>query len=254
MKTSDDDSFAMGSVNEIGGENPDGFTPPGLAAVTQFVNDLRSFGAVSPPEPSADLAAMLSREVPPTAVRAGRVAHRRRHRGHSRPVLIAGSVAATLIVLTGVGAARHDLPAPAQRMVSTVVNRLTPFHIDQEPKGHPAPIVPLLPPRSKERSGSSPSPRPRNSPSPSHRGVGGAPSHRSVGGAPSASPVGRDDGGTAPTGRSDDGTARAGGGGSDDRSDDDRGTAPTRTQSSPTPSPSSSHHERDDGGEHESDD
>lgn len=141
----DDDCADMGSVGEIGGAVARG--PADTAAMTQFLAELRDLGTGPAPEPSPELAALLAGAAPLGPTR------RRRHR---RAVLVSAAVAAAVVASTGVAAARNDLPAPAQRLVSTVVDRLTPFHIGDEPAHPIVPVVPRRSPSSDERASDSP--------------------------------------------------------------------------------------------------
>ncbi|MGH8860610.1 MAG: hypothetical protein ACRDVG_05140 [Jatrophihabitantaceae bacterium] len=100
----------------------------------QFLDELRALADVPSPEPSEELAAVLSGERS-----AGRLL-----RGRSLTSL---AVAATVVAMLVIGAATHQLPGPAQRLVSGVVNVVTPFHIDTDarhaqrsptpPRAHP---------------------------------------------------------------------------------------------------------------------
>jgi hypothetical protein len=126
MSRFDDDRTAM----------DDGFGSD--AVVTAFVDDLRSLAGGEPPEPSAQLAALLAgatplpRSAPLTALPP------LRHLRHRRVV---GLVAASMLVAGTVAAAAGGrLPQPAQRLVSDVVNHVTPFEVPAEPHdGVPSP-------------------------------------------------------------------------------------------------------------------
>ena len=123
-----------------------GAQPPTPAAVTMFLSDLRELGEGPVPEPSPELAAFLGGVVPLAPARERRRV-RRRH--------VALGVAASILVAgTGGVAAAGRLPAPAQRLVSDVVDHLTPFTIPQgggpaspsvAPSGRRGPAAPVVP-------------------------------------------------------------------------------------------------------------
>ena len=118
MSGYDDDAREMGATfgfDDDGG-NRDAATG---AAVAQFIDDLRSLGEADPPEPTAELAAVLQGGPVP---RAGRVATGRKR-------LVVAVAASLLVGGTGVAAANGRLPQPAQRLVSDVVDNLTPFSV-----------------------------------------------------------------------------------------------------------------------------
>jgi type IV secretory pathway VirB10-like protein len=150
MSPGDDDLYEMSGVDEIGAaaDAPGAPAPGETAAVTRFLTDMRALGEAPAPTPTPELAALLDGAVPLDAVR------RHLRRALVRAVL----VAAAIIVAVTVAAANHSLPQPAQRMVSNVVNELTPFHID--------PVLPaadpVLPPAPTRRP--APSPKPPTSP------------------------------------------------------------------------------------------
>lgn len=119
--------------------------------VTAFLGELGSFADVPPPEPSAELAAILDGRVALLGLRRGLL---RRH----RTGLAVAAAGVVLLSGTGVSAAHDGLPQPAQRYVSNVVNVLTPFHLDpSDPGPTPKPHVPV--------PGASTSPTPPRSPS-----------------------------------------------------------------------------------------
>jgi hypothetical protein len=127
----DDDMIRRGTGFDRDGSG----LPPGTAAVSDFLEDLQALGTQRPPEPPAELATLLVGVTPLGAAR--------RRLTHSRAV-IAGAAAIAVLGTTGVAAANDSLPQPAQRMVSNVVNLLTPFHIDP-PSPRPAPNRPEIP-------------------------------------------------------------------------------------------------------------
>jgi hypothetical protein len=133
----------FGDMNEVPLARPTPIGHDGSGAeVAQFLAELRALGQCAAPTPSPELTALLGRArmVRPRALRVlARTA-----------AAVAAGVAASVIA-----AANHDLPAPAQRVVSNVVNVLTPFHIDP-PKHAPAPLP--SPRRSADRDDSGTSP------------------------------------------------------------------------------------------------
>jgi hypothetical protein len=87
-------------------------------SLAAFVAELRGFASGPVPEPSAELALLLAGLAPPGI--------RRR-----RPALTTiGAAAAAVVIVTGGAAAQHALPEPAQSVVSDVVHKLTPFHLN----------------------------------------------------------------------------------------------------------------------------
>ncbi len=200
--------------------------------VTHFLTELRALGDGPAPEPSRELAALLAGA----------------HPFFARRVLVQVAVRTALVAAVVIGllvaaAANHSLPQPAQKVVSHVVNVLTPFHIDPRDLP-PATTVPTAPPVS---------------PSPAHPIAPVSPADPS-----SSEPEAGDDGGPGgddggsgggdnegrSSGRTGDGSGDSGGqrGGSDDGAgggDDGGRTASTTTHRSPSPSPT--RHE-DDGG------
>jgi hypothetical protein len=121
-------------------------------AVTRFLDELGSYGDAPPPEPSAELAAILDGRVALLDLRRGLL---RRH----RTGLAVAAAGVVLLSATGISAAKDRLPQPAQRYVSNVVNVLTPFHVDPSdavptPAHHaplPAGSTSPAPPRSPSR-------------------------------------------------------------------------------------------------------
>jgi hypothetical protein len=100
--------------------------------LTLFLHELRLLGNVEPPEPSDEVAALLGAPRSLASRRALRVLMR------------SGLVAAALALVLVAAAASHSLPQPAQRVVSHVVNVLTPFQIT--PRKATQPLVPAPPP------------------------------------------------------------------------------------------------------------
>lgn len=248
MRPPGDDRDEMGSVNEISGDAPGGPAAPGTAAVTLFLTELRDLGRGPAPEPSAELAALLGGATPisrATTGHRGAVGHLR----HARRVALIAAAAAAVLILTGVGAAHHALPGPAERLVSTVVNTITPFHITDRP---PHSLAPASPPPSARHTAPSGSddqaPTEPGHPTGSASGESGDESG-SAGSSPSPSATGGSgDRSGDHSGEPSDGSGGGGsdgaratsgsGGGSDDGSD----------QRSPTPAPSSTHRSDGSGG------
>ena len=134
MSGYDDDAREMG--DSFGFDDGGARDAATGAAVAQFIDDLRSLGEADPPTPNAELAAVLQGAPVPRPVRTGS--------GRKRVVV---AVAASLLVGgAGVAAANGRLPQPAQRLVSDVVDNLTPFSVPartggDEPAG-PRPTPP----------------------------------------------------------------------------------------------------------------
>lgn len=114
MKPRDDDFGDMNDAPLVAPTSLGRGTPD--AEVTQFLIRLRDLGECAAPEPGPEVAALLG---------GARLLRRRTGRALAR-IAVATTLAVTAIVGT---AAAHDLPAPAQGVVSNVVNVLTPFHI-----------------------------------------------------------------------------------------------------------------------------
>lgn len=179
------------------------------AAVTRFLDDLRSLGEGPAPRPSPELAALLA------GVPALTAARRRGPRIVRRVALIAAAVVAG----TTLAAVNHRLPAPAQRVVSNVVNDLTPFHIGT-PRPAPTTTTPIpsptpthvapVPVRSSEDS-SEPS-EPHSSAEP---GDGGGGADDSSPAAARGGDSSRDDGERSSSAPARSQTSDGGGGGSD---------------------------------------
>jgi hypothetical protein len=184
MTPPDDDYYEMSGVDEIStaAGSPGTLAPGEAAAVTMFLTELRALGEAAAPPPTPELAALLGGTGP--VISLARIRAR-------RAALRVAFVAAAVVTAMTVAAASHSLPQPAQRMVSNVVNQLTPFHID--PLAPTTTLVPSTPPTHRL----SPTPKPRTSPV-----------------APRTSPhesVGSDDGGVRGSGGSGDGEGAVGG-------------------------------------------
>jgi type IV secretory pathway VirB10-like protein len=225
MSPSDDDLYEMSGVDKIGaaGNVSGGPVPGETAAVTRFLTELRALGEAPAPTPTPELAALLDGAVQLALVRR-----------HVRRALVrVALVAAAIIVAMTVAAANHSLPQPAQRMVSNVVNELTPFHIDP---ALPA-TGPVPPPPPTHRP--APSPKPPTSP------VAPRTSPRKSVGVPAPGPVGGDrsaggrDG--SPGGVDDSSGGVDGSSGGVDRAPADLPSLPGRDDSSPSAPRESDH-------------
>ena len=145
-------------------------TDPVLA---DFLTEMRALVDVAAPPPSDELEALFASPVP--------LSQRGRPGSRPRPIaaqlLTLPAAAAAVVVLLVLGAATHQLPAPAQRVVSNVVNAVTPFHI--APDEQPAPS------RSTEHPhpGAARAPRP----APPSQPAAAAVPNRPVSGAPTSS-------------------------------------------------------------------
>jgi hypothetical protein len=126
-------------VSRHGDEQDEMSIPPGQPQsqgagdqdeVARFLLELRALGEGEPPPPSPELAALIG----------GATLLRPRHRRAVRYALRSGIVAAAIVGALVVAAANHDLPQPAQRVVSDFVEVLTPFQIS--PNQHVAPTPP----------------------------------------------------------------------------------------------------------------
>lgn len=182
------------------------------AEVATFLAALRSLGEGAAPEPSPEVVTLLG-GARPWRRRAVRIVAR-------SAVAAAAAVAAAVVA-----AANHDLPSPAQHVVSNVVNVLTPFHIGPPtpavpPPSHQRPVQGNEPGESPERdesggSESEPEVQPPQSgaPSRSDESSSSPEPRRDDGGAsgPVNGPTGRDDGGGS--GSTDEPTGRDEGGG-----------------------------------------
>jgi len=109
----------------------------GLAAALATLLDIVPEEA---PPPSADLAALLSGGV------VSALPLRR------RTVALASSVAAALMVGTGLAAAANVLPDPAQRFLSHLSDHVLPFHFPM-PENSSAPVTPTTPGSGHDNNG-----------------------------------------------------------------------------------------------------
>jgi hypothetical protein len=99
--------------------------------------ELRAGAARPAPEPSAALAAALAR-----AAAADQLSKRRSRR---RAIVIGVAVAGTSsLALSGVAAAHDALPAPAQGVISGIIDTLTPFRVNDH-HGRTQPALPARP-------------------------------------------------------------------------------------------------------------
>lgn len=206
MTPPSDDPYEMSGVEMSGASGRAGSPSAGdPASVTQFLLDLRALGEGPVPEPSDELAALLGGVT--------LLARRRRHAWTVARRVALG--AAVLVAGTTVAAASHSLPQPAQRVVSNVVDTLTPFHIDLQPRRHvPAPSappsvrdelpsLPVLPPPGDDGTSEAPEVAPPSSRGPEERAS--APSGDEGSSSPEVGPGGDDRVTRSTTGGSDDG-------------------------------------------------
>lgn len=167
------------------------------AAVTRFLGELSSLAEVDAPSPTGELEAILA-GIPTRAARR-RVLRRRLA---VRAALIAAATVAGLIA----AAANHTLPAPAQRVVSNVVNTVTPFHIDTGTGKPPASSPPTGPGHAREHE-----PRERSDDGLGAPATDGAPSSERSGDGEDSAPSARH-GRTGAAAGEDDGAETADGG------------------------------------------
>ena len=171
MTGSDDGVYGMSEVDELDFRAGDEVTrveadDAAGAAVARFVTEMRALGEGPAPVPSPELAAILGGARPRRLL-----THRRPARRAQRPrrVLAYATAAAVMVGAAGVAAANDTLPQPAQRVVSRVVNMLTPLHIDpsrpatpvEPPRPAPTKTAPAAPPQVNEsdsRSDTAPEP------------------------------------------------------------------------------------------------
>jgi hypothetical protein len=112
-------------------------TDPGADPVLAgFLHEMRTLADVAAPPTSDELEALFTSSLP----LAQRGRPDRRRVPVVRPLLTPLLAAAAVVALLVLGAATHQLPAPAQRLISNVVNSVTPFHID--PEEHPVAPAP----------------------------------------------------------------------------------------------------------------
>ena len=112
---------------------PNAPAPDDQDDVARFLLELRALGEVDPPTPSRELAALLGGATPLFSQR----------RAMRRIVLRSGIVAAAIVAALIVAAAHQGLPQPAQRVVSNVVDVLTPFDLPRGDVG--VPLTPTTP-------------------------------------------------------------------------------------------------------------
>ncbi len=109
-----------------------------------FVAQMQTFEPASPPQPSAQLAAMLEVGIPAGAAPSAPPARRRRFASAvswGLPLQTAlGGLALTGLVLGA--ASTNSLPAPVQTAVADVVEAVTPLTIPRPPAARPAPQAP----------------------------------------------------------------------------------------------------------------
>ena len=126
--------------------------------VAGFLIALRALGDAPAPPPTQAVAALIGGGVPV------------RLHPYRRAAVRAGLVAAAMIAALVGAAANHGLPQPAQRVVSNVVNHLTPFDIGPGKSAAP-PTAPTHTHKPEpERSGTGD--EPTHSAEPSDRGGG----------------------------------------------------------------------------------
>jgi hypothetical protein len=191
----DDDLTGMNATNRT----DDIFGVEQSAPVTAFLADLRALGQREPPTPCADLAALFAGASPIGIVRRRRAGRSRRRRMR----FAVAAAAATTIGLTVVAAANDKLPQPAQRVVSRLVDVLTPFHVDpaaapavvpvkERPHDLPAPAASLDPlePAPAAAAQTAPEPVTTQSPEPEDGAADASPTASGADGADSSS---RDD-------------------------------------------------------------
>ncbi len=181
--------------------------------LTGALRALRGEAGRVAPEPTPALAELLGDGPPPDEL--GR---RRRAARITIGVVVAGS--ATL-ALSGVAAAHDALPDPAQRVVTDIVNDLTPFHIGPGQRVPRLPVAPAPTDTSVPGAGAGPSPTSEDRPS-AHPGGSSGPgrSHDRSG---DRHDGGSGDGGSR-AGSGDGKGAGSGGGGSDDRTSSGSGS------------------------------
>jgi hypothetical protein len=183
--------------------------------VARFLTELRALGEGPPPPRSSEVSALIS---------GVQLLHR--HRAY-RVVVRTALVAAALVAGLVVAAAQDGLPQPAQRVVSNVVDNLTPFQI--APDRHGPPSAPPVTPAPTHHA--SPTPTRHVTAPPTSPGDGDA----SLGGGddgtrPSRSRSGDD----RPGGGDDARTARPSGSRTAPGSDDDGANRPSSSPPPPT--------------------
>jgi hypothetical protein len=178
----------------------------------QFLDDLRVLADIDAPEPTDELEQLFASTLPLEQrgrVEAGPADDARRPRAYDHPLLTAAAAVVLGLALLIAGAVTHRLPAYAQRLVSNVVNTLTPFHIDPvrtAPAPRPSKVRPSGRPAQQHPStgsGTAGTPQPSASaPGSPTRSVGVVPPPRSRSrtATPSASPSAPSSGRSSPSG------------------------------------------------------
>ncbi len=93
------------------------------APVARFLDELSMLADTGTPAPSDELLALLAGAPPLPATRPARQASVARRL----------AVAAAILLLAIVSTLTRELPQPARKLVSDVVNTVTPFHVDSAP-------------------------------------------------------------------------------------------------------------------------
>ncbi len=148
-----------GRFTEADGPETDRLLTDAAAAdlVTGFLAELRAFADGPAPEPSAELLAAFGGASPLSARRRQRAGRLGTGSLGARRLTAVAAAAVTAVGLTGVAAARNELPGPAQRMVARVVEVLTPFDLDPAQRVAPKPSRPVVPvPASQSPAGPAP--------------------------------------------------------------------------------------------------
>lgn len=106
-------------------------------AIARFLDELRALAECEPPAPSPELMAAFARgNGSPRRMPVG-------SRRHRRAVLAAAAAAAAVVSGVGSAAAAHQLPAPAQRFVSHVIQDITTLGgAGNAPPARPSHVVP----------------------------------------------------------------------------------------------------------------
>ena len=102
---------------------------PELAAVSQLVEQVRSFAGEPPPRPSSTLAEILSGTAPATGHvrRLPRTTPGRQRPSFSGVATVAAAVSAALVAVILVAGSARLLPGPTQDLVARLVRTVTPF-------------------------------------------------------------------------------------------------------------------------------
>lgn len=259
MSPRDDDVYEMSSDQVTGGPadtarprstdgtSVDGTDMDGIEGselVTQFLAELRQFADEPAPPPSAELAALLGGATP-IQFGAARKGSKGRHR---RNVAVVTMVSVAALSATGVAAANDSLPQPAQRVVTSVVNDLTPFHINPEPL-HPSRAVIVPPDATHSPEPDEHGPSPAGSPEPAESRSSGPESGDGSSGGDTEGGTGSGEHGSGPStqpgsdSESDGHSAPASGGDSGEAGDSHTESRTNRssTQSSPAPTSDREH-------------